>query len=271
MILGRFRGVGFHFFQLEIKKVFAYRVEFWVGFFGNILSQFGVAFFLWKAIFTAKGIESIQGYSFGALMLYYLLVPLVERCVHGQEMGFVSSEIYDGGLTRFLIYPVNYFRLKYLGHLAQTTIFFLQLLVTLGVFLMVFRNPYSLSFLALAKAIPVILLAALLHFCISLNLEMLAFWADNVWSISVLNRMIAHLLGGGLIPLSFFPQRMQTILEYLPFTRLISFPIRCLLGQVNTQEWIWGMGCTFFWITIFYGLATMTWRRGLKNYTGVGI
>ena len=265
------RGVGFHFYQLEIKKILAYRVEFWVGFFGNILSQFGVAFFLWQAIFSARGISSIQGYSFGALMLYYLLVPLIERCVHGEEMGFISGEIYDGGLTRFLIYPVSYFRLKYLGQLAQTTIFFFQLAVTLMIFLALFRNPYSLSLLGTAKAIPVILLAGLLYFTMSINLEMLAFWTDNVWSISVLNRMIAHLLGGGLIPLTFFPTRIQTLLDYLPFTRLISFPIRCLLGEVSVHEWIWGMGLTTLWILFFGLLAKLVWRRGLRNYTGVGI
>lgn len=264
-------GVGFHFYQLEIKKILAYRVEFWVGFFGNILSQFGVAFFLWKAIFSARGISSIQGYSFSALMLYYLLVPLIERCVHGEEMGFISGEIYDGGLTRFLIYPVSYFRLKYLGQLAQTTIFFFQLVVTLLIFLALFHSVHSLSLMGMAKAIPVIILAALLHFTITINLEMLAFWADNVWSISVLNRMISHLLGGGLIPLTFFPKTLQTLLDYLPFTRLISFPIRCLLGQVSSSEWLRGMLLMVIWILFFGLLATRVWRRGLRNYTGVGI
>ena len=50
----------------------------------------------------------MAGYTFGALMLYYLMVPLVERVVNGQEMGFMSGEIYDGGLTRYLLYPVSY-------------------------------------------------------------------------------------------------------------------------------------------------------------------
>ncbi len=264
-------SVGFQFYQLEIKKILTYRVEFWVGFFGNVLTQFGVAYFLWKAVFFARGVTSLQGYSFGALMLYYLLVPLVERCVHGQEMGYISGEIYDGGLTRYLIYPIAYFRVKYLGQLAQTSVFLVQLLVSLAIFLALFHTSFMLSLTAFAKTLPVILLAGLLHFTMTVNLEMLAFWADNVWSISVLNRMISHLLGGGLIPLAFFPRGAQAVLEYLPFTRLASFPIRCLLGQVGTGEWLRGLTLTAFWIGLFAATAAWTWRRGLRGYTGVGI
>lgn len=264
-------SVGAQFYQLEIKKILAYRVEFWVGFFGNVLSQFGVAFFLWKAVFSARGITSLQGYSFGALMLYYLLVPLVERCVHGQEMGYISGEIYDGGLSRYLIYPIGYFRIKYLGQLAHTSVFLLQLTVCLAIFLLLFHTPYTLSFVTLAKTLPVIFLAGLLHFTMTVNLEMLAFWADNVWSISVLNRMISHLLGGGLIPLAFFPHKAQMVLEYLPFSRLASFPIRCLLGQVGHGEWLRGLALSTIWIGLFMATGAWTWRRGLRGYTGVGI
>ncbi len=264
-------SISFHFYILEIKKILAYRFEFWLGFLGNILTQFGVAFFLWKAIFSARGVDNIQGYSFGALMLYYLLVPLVERAVHGQEMGYVSGEIYDGGLSRYLLYPISYFRIKYAGQLAQTTVFLLQMILAVSILLAFFHSSYSLTLASVAKTLPIIFVAAALHFAMTVNLEMLAFWADNVWSISVLSRMITNLLGGGLLPLAFFPERVQAILEYLPFSRLVSFPVRCLLGQVATGEWLKGLVLTAVWTSIFAAMATWTWRRGLRTYSGVGI
>ncbi|HKP97187.1 MAG TPA: ABC-2 family transporter protein [Fibrobacteria bacterium] len=264
-------NVALSFYLMELKKIISYRAEFWLGFAGNVLSQFGVAFFLWKAIFAARGGESIQGYTFGGLMLYYLLVPLVERVVHGQEMGYVSAEIYDGSLSRYLIYPVSYFRIKYLGHLAQATVFLVQLFLGLALFLAVFHAPFSLSWQALARTLPVLLCSGLLFFIVTVNLEMLAFWADNVWSISVLHRLASHLLGGGLIPLAFFPGWAQTLLDWLPFTRMVSFPIRCLLGQVGNAEWIRGLGLTLMWAWLFALSGALLWRKGLKGYNGVGI
>lgn len=263
--------MALNFYAMELKKLLSYRAEFWIGFFGSVLSQFGVAYFLWKAIFAARGVDTMQGFTFGALMLYYLLVPLVERVVNGQEMGFMSGEIYDGGLTRYLLYPVSYFRVKYMAKLAQTTLYLLQLILVLALFLAVFRAPFDLRLSSLAMALPVFALSGLLVFVITASLEMLAFWADNVWSILVLNRMITNLLGGGLLPLAFFPEKVQAALEWLPFTRLVSFPIRCLLGQVGTADWLLGLGLTAAWIVVFACLSSWLWRKGIKSYSGVGI
>src|SRR3989338_1936165 len=119
------------FYALEIKKILSYRAEFWIGFLGNVLSQFGVAFFLWKAVFAARGTDTMLGYTFGGLMLYYLLVPLTERVVHGLEMGFMSGEIYEGGLSKYLVYPLSYFQIKYISHPARSTVFLLQLFLGL--------------------------------------------------------------------------------------------------------------------------------------------
>jgi ABC-2 type transport system permease protein len=259
------------FYLMELKKIISYRAEFWLGFVGNVMTQFCVAFFLWKAIFAARGADSLHGFTFGSLMLYYLLVPLVERIVQGQEMGYLSSEIYDGGLSRYLIYPVSYFRVKYMGQLAQSTMFLIQLGIGLALFLAVFHQAFSLSALTIAKTLPVLICAGLLQFAITANLEMLAFWADNVWSISVLHRLTSHLLGGGLIPLAFFPEWSRRVLDWLPFTRLVSFPIRCLLGQVGGAEWIFGIGLTLCWAALFACTGSLIWRKGIRGYNGVGI
>jgi ABC-2 type transport system permease protein len=264
-------NVALSFYLMELKKIVSYRAEFWIGFLGNVACQFGVAFFLWKAIFATQGAREIGGYTFGGLMLYYLLVPLVERVVYGQEMGYIAGEIYDGGLSRYLIYPVSYFRVKYLSHLAQATVFLAQLFLALAVFLAAFRTPFSLEWIAVAKTLPVMIASGLLFFIMCVNLEMVAFWADNVWSITVLNRMLIHLLGGGLIPLAFFPKWAQASLDWLPYTRMVSFPIRCLLGQVGTVEWIRGLGLTAAWAALFAISGALLWRKGLKSYTGVGI
>ncbi len=264
-------GIGFHFYKLEIKKILSYRVEFWTGFLGNILTQFGIAFFLWKAIFLLRGGKELMGYAFGSLMMYFLLIPLVERCVQGQEGGSVSGEIYDGGLSRFLIYPINYFQMKFMEQLAQASVFFCQLVLVLFLVWVFSPQTFSLTLPVLGKSIIVIFVSGILHFSILINLEMVAFWADNVWSLSVLNRMVTHFLGGGLIPLAFFPDQVRKVLDLLPFSHLISFPVRCLLGQVNSGEWIRGIFITLIWSGIFGLTAAWAWRKGLSPYSGVGI
>jgi len=57
----------------------------------------------------------------------------------------------------------------------------------------------------------------------------------------------------------------------MPWCRLVSFPIRTLLGQVGPAEWLKGLGLTAGWILVFLLAAAWLWRKGIRSYAGVGI
>jgi ABC-2 type transport system permease protein len=63
-----------------------------------------------------------------------------------------------------------------------------------------------------------------------LPLQLVAFWADNCWSLLVAHRIVASLLGGLLLPLSLFPRWSQPALDALPFRYMFAFPVDVLLG-----------------------------------------
>lgn len=260
-------------FALEIRKVLSYRVDFWIQFGGSVAAQLAIAYFLWQAIFETQGVERLGGYSFPALMLYYVMVPLVDRMVRGNEMNFLSQEIYDGTLNRYLIYPVPLLGYKYTAHLATVFLFFLQFLLALGLFVLFFGMPAdrSVSFVSLLLGAGAVLAAGLMYFFLACALEMIAFWADNVWSILLILRFSIHFLGGGLIPLAFFPGWFQSLSSYLPFAYFLGFPVRCFLGEVAPGEFFFGLGVALFWILAFRLVAGLIWTRGIKQYTGVGI
>ncbi len=268
-----FGGWALQLFGQELRKNFSYRADFFLNFFGTIGAQLVVAYFLWGAVFAARGASTLGGFGFSALMLYYVMVPLVDRMVRGEEMNFLSYEIYDGTLTRYLIYPVSLFAYKYVAHLAHGFLFTLQFLLALGVFFALFGMPPTreVTLASLAAGALATLAAGLLYFFMAIGLEMIAFWADNVWSILLILRFSIHFLGGGLIPLSFFPDWYRDVAVYLPFTYLIGFPVRCFLGEVGPGELAAGLGVICAWMLVFYTLAKLIWKRGILRYTGVGM
>ncbi len=263
-------NIAWIFYLQGVKAALSYRAEFWINFAGSVGSQFCVAFFLWKAVFLARGTDTLQGFTFAGLMLYSLLVPLVERSVMAPDMMGIAGEIYDGGLSRYLLYPLAYFQVKYASSLAQSTLYQGQTAVILAVYAAVFGSS-GITPVSLMMGLTAIAFAGWLGFWLLANLEMLAFWADNVWSLAVMNRMAGWLLGGGMIPLAFFPAWARSALEWLPYIRLLSFPIRCLLGQVGWSEWLFGLVMTVAWSLVFAGTASLLWRKGLRVYAGVGI
>ncbi len=260
-------------FALEFKRAFAYRAEFWLGFVGNALSQFAVAYLLWAAVFAGIGAKEMNGFSLRDLALYYLLIPLVECVVMGAEMSHISDEIYGGTLTRYLLYPVSFFRFKYVSSLAQSLVFAGQMALVAAAFLFFFGIPpaFHLTGIGFCLGALSVALGTVLYFALAACLEMIAFWADNVWSVMILNRLILHFLGGGLLPLVFFPSAIQSILGFTPFPYLISFPLRFLMGGMAADEAAFGFGVMVFWIGALYALAFWIWRRGSRQYSGVGI
>jgi ABC-2 type transport system permease protein len=260
-------------FLTEIKRILSYRIDFWLQFVAGVLIQIGLAFFLWQALFERRGGVEIGGYGFRGLMFYYLMVPLVDRAIRGPEMSFIAPEIYEGTLSKYLIYPVPFFLYKFVTHFAQSFAFLFQFLLTLTVSLLIFGNPpeFRIGVGSMMMGIGAMASATVLYFSLSSIFECFAFWADNVWSLLVMLRLVIFFLGGGMVPLSMFPEGMVHILDYTPFPYLTSFPIRCLVGEIAMGEFLAGILKIVVWSALFAVIVRRFWRRGLLVYTGVGI
>jgi len=262
-----------HVFVTEIKRMISYRFDFWIHFLSGIVVQFGLAYFLWDAIFTYRQIDSLGGYHFYGLMLYYLMVPLIDRIIRGPEMAFLSNEIYEGTLSRYLIYPVPVFAYLYVIHLAQGTIYLIQFVCVATLFVAFFPVPseFHVTASSIAMGFASIFSASILYFLFASIFEAIAFWADNVWSLLVMLRLVIFFLGGGMIPLSFFPAVFSDLLSVTPFPYLTSFPIRCFQGVVTGDEFLLALLVEIGWSACFALFLKRIWKRGLLQYTGVGI
>lgn len=273
------RRVFWRTVKVEAGKAMSYRTDFWLSALCSFFVQMAVAYYLWKAIFAESGSEVIAGYGFDGMVLYYVLVVLLGRLARTDVRQInISKDIYDGLLTRYVLYPAPYLGFKYAENLGAL----LPALVQLALFgtgclvLLEFTGQEVISELTLtpgscARALVAVVLANLLSFLITWPIQAVAFWADNVWSLNVMLRFTASLLGGAMLPITVFPERAQAVLEWLPFQYLYYFPVQTLLGRVSVAEWWAGIGICGGWIIIVYAIGAWVWRRGERVYTGVGI
>jgi ABC-2 type transport system permease protein len=260
-------------YSVELKKAFAYRADFWVQVVASVLTELAIAYFLWNAIFTHRGVTSLGGYTFPAMMLYYLLSTMTAKVLVGPEYGFMSTEIYDGSLTRYLVYPVSFFIYKFTAYLAKASVAMLQMLIMFAVFAVVFGMPADsqVSILSIAMGLVTVSFSTLLYFSMASILEMISFWADNVWSLMVMLRFSTALLGGGILPLTLFPDRFRELLEVLPFHFLVSFPVQVFMGRYSAGPWLLGLAGALVWSAAFLSIGGIVWRRGTLQYSGVGV
>ena len=260
--------------SLESRTRMSYRVDFWINVAVGFLVEFGIAWFLWRAIFDQSGGQRIGGYTFDGMVVYYLAVILVGKLVRTNRFeGAVSGDIYEGGLNRYIVFPAAYFPFKYAQHLGTLVPWALQFLLFGGVMLFVLDLPPEMTptFSGVVMAFAAIALGNLLYFVLDFVIQIIAFWADNVWSLDVAKWFVASLLGGYMVPLSVFPDRIRGPLEMLPFRFFFDFPARVLTNQVAPEEWAAGMALGTAWIVLFAAVARVVWSRGRLRYTGVGI
>ncbi|MHC4941317.1 MAG: ABC transporter permease [Planctomycetota bacterium] len=265
-----FLGVG----SLEARTSMSYRVDFWLQTIAEFAVQFGVVWFLWRAMFRESGATEIGGYSFHSIVVYYLAVILLGKLVRGRQFdSSVSDDIYMGGLNRYLVFPVRYLPFKYAQHIGKMLPALVQFALFGGIVVFLIDIPPEMrpTPASALMAFVAVALANLLYFVMSFPIQCVAFWAENVWSLEVAKRFLVTLLGGYMLPLEVFPRVLQDILWWLPFRLFFHFPARALMNQVPAGEWAASLLLGAVWTAVFGWIAWRVWRRGQFTYTGVGI
>lgn len=257
----------------EIRKILAYRSDFWVNFIGNMLIHLAVSRALWQSIFAADGVTVMRGMGLDQLTLYYVLAPISVKVLMGENIGFFSREIYDGGLNRYLIWPMPALGYKALTYLTHSLFFLIQLgAIYLLARLVVDPTPFMLEELVrLILGMGYLVIAAIGFFHLMCLCEMISFWFDNAWTLGVMLKFALYFLGGTLVPLAFYPENLQVIFSYLPFASMISAPIRFIMGQATGAETLEALLVLLVWIPVLHLATRVMWRRGNLRYTGVGM
>ncbi len=252
----------------ELRKILAFRADFWVTFIGQALVQLLIARALWQSIFAANETGVMNGFTLQTMTLYYLIVPIGQKILTGENVGFLSREIYDGTFSRYLIYPLSFFQYKATTYLTHSAFYGIQLVLIFSVYNLLTGTT---GFTTLVPGILLFLVAAFAYMSIAMIVELLALWADNIWSLMVLVRFFCLFFGGGYVPLTFFPETVQRALVYTPFPYLVSLPVRTTMGLAQTHEIVRGSLVLLLWALLFHLGAQLIWTRGQYKYTGVGI
>lgn len=258
----------------EARTRMSYRADFWINAVVGFFVEFGLAWYLWSAMFRESGAERMGGYTFEGMVVYYLAVVLLSKLIRGREFeGAVSHDIYQGTLNRYLLYPAHYFPIKFAQRIGSLLPAFLQIALFLGVaaFFIDFPADLTPTLGSVARSAACVAMGMLLYFILDFCIHLVAFWANNVWSLDVAKWFIASILGGYMLPVTLFPDWAQGVIAWLPFRYFFDFPVRVLLGRIGPMEWALGMTLCLGWCAVLLAAAGLVWRRGTLQYTGVGI
>jgi ABC-2 type transport system permease protein len=99
-------------------------------------------------------------------------------------------------------------------------------------------------------------------------LAMFAFWTEKASAIQEVWFLVYLFLSGAIAPLELFPPVVRSIALWTPFPYILNFPASILTGlQVDFSR---SLGVTLLWLGLFFILNRWLWRKGLRQYSGMG-
>jgi ABC-2 type transport system permease protein len=102
-------------------------------------------------------------------------------------------------------------------------------------------------------------------FFLNFMLNCIAFWTLEITAVQLIVTWITDLLGGGIVPLLFFPAAIQQAVFALPFAAMFSTPLLIYVGEIPPERYLQVMGLQVLWIVILGGIATLMWRAGARR------
>ncbi|MBE7380713.1 MAG: ABC-2 family transporter protein [Leptolyngbya sp. SIO1E4] len=224
-------------------------------------------------IFMGIWAKAAQGGQFSldsmTFVRYFLVVFLVRQLTVVWVVWEFEREINEGKLSPFLLQPIDPVWRHFFSHVSERFARFPFIAVLMGLFFSLYPQA---AWWPPLRSLPLGLLAIILAFCLRFIIQytfaMLAFWTERANAIEQFWYLIYIFLSGMIAPLEVFPEAVQRVVLWTPFPYLIYFPANVIIGQPT--DMIQGFLAIAGWSLIFLALNRWLWRRGLRQYSGMG-
>ncbi len=257
------------FYVSGLQNALVYRGQMLFWFLGDAVSVV-MMLSLWLSV-SATGL--IAGYTKSELITYYILSLLLDRIIgffpgHWVRNKIKSGEIIGDGLLK----PVSYYFVAFMAEASWHSVTIFIGIISAAAFAIFFKDNFLwlLTFdkffvIAAATALGIIIV-----FSTSFILGLLAFYFTEASIFEDVYFALLGLLGGVIVPVSFFPQQVKFIIDLLPFRFVLSFPLEIYLGKLSPTATLEGFIIGLSWAALLITVYKFVWARGVKAYNAWG-
>ncbi len=226
---------------------------------------------MWSAIY--KTAPLIKGFTLPEMLTYVLVGNLFNVAVRNFLTATASRDIESGDLSMMLIKPISYFKFMMIREIGRdgfaTVLSTISQLIILSFFLD--RIVFNTDLLYLGVIAVMMFLAFLSELLLSYLIGLISFWTDEVDGIYLTIERLKKFFSGGYFPLSLLPVVLLQTSYFLPFAYSYFVPTLLYLKKIPLTLALQGLMVQIVWIVILYTIVSITWKRGVKRYEGVGI
>ncbi len=242
------------------RKAFAreatYRVEVFTNV-GSVLLRVYLFRSLWTALYSQNAAPA--GIPLHAMITYATVALLMGLILEIDGTRAIREKVREGTIATDLMKPISLPLYFFSDGFGQTVFHALLIVPSVLLALLLVHidvpSPATLALFAISFA-----LGYLVNFFLNFLMNVVAFWTLETFAIQLMVRWASDLLGGQILPLSFFPGALGTIVGALPFASIYWTPLRIYIGQVAPAEIPGLLLVQLGWLVLFAGISVVAWR-----------
>lgn len=258
------------FIRLAFLKFLAYRLRYYTGVVSYTVFVAG-NYYLYDALYSSR--PDAAGGEIGGLtlaeMITYIAVAWIGRSFTFNNIDrTLAVQVQQGEIAMQLIKPLHpqtVMMFEAVGEAAFRLLLFTVPIMVVVVPLFGIHGPpdptlYGWTLLSFALALVV---GSQLNFIVGC----LAFDLKNINGVIRAKHISLDFLSGVLVPFTFFPMWVQTLVAWLPFQGLSYVPVTIYLGK-RTGEDLWlSIGVQLLWAVALFLAGRLMWNRAMTRVT----
>lgn len=257
----------------ELKRQLAYKGAFYLFILVNMFGAF-INYYLWMAIYGSSDQAVLGGLTRNEMIVYVFMSYVTSSVVSISIASTVSDDVVKGTVAMNLIKPIDY-RLSLISQAVGNMIY--RFLVP-AVFIWIGVEIYK----ARALGLPIVsiwnillyLLSCIMSFLIYVLFDfcfgMIAFFTTYIFGMQMIKNALLGFLTGQLIPISFFPEVMQRVFDFLPFSSMVYTPVMIYLGKYSGEKLGFMLCRQAVWIILLYCAGSLIWKKVTKKLVVLG-
>lgn len=251
--------------RISVAEAVAYRVSMLLWILTTTFPLVSLA--LWAGLAEAG---PIGDYARPDFVAYFVAAFLIRQFTASWVVWELSGQIRTGELNTLLMRPMPPLVYHAVQNLAALPVR-VALALPIGIAVLVIAGglqwPGVSGMATLGLALALAWLTNLgVHVCIGC----LAFWVTESTPLFELWLGLYLVLSGAAVPTSLYPAGLAEVVRALPFHATLGFPVELAIGRLSAAETAQGLGLQALWALVFGALGAWLWRRGVRNYEGVG-